>query len=65
MIFSGMQSIKLILTLLLSGSVARECPVDVLVQLPLVVEYALWRGWQQVLIYAPDIEPGITEVHFV
>lgn len=57
--FSDMQSIKVILTILLSGSVVGKCPVNVLVQLPLVVEYALWRGWQQALIYVPDIEPGI------
>lgn len=60
-----MQYITVMLILLLSGNVVGKCPVNVLVQLPLVVEYALWRGWHQALIYTPDIEPGIVQIDLI
>ncbi|KAJ8721550.1 hypothetical protein PYW07_002325 [Mythimna separata] len=34
------------------------CPEAALAPLPFVLEYAVWRGWHQAVVYTPDLEPG-------
>lgn len=34
------------------------CPESTVASLPFVLEYAVWRGWHQAVIYTPDLEPG-------
>lgn len=41
-----------------SAGVSASCPASALAPLPLVLEYALWRGWHQAIIYAPELERG-------
>lgn len=35
------------------------CPESALAPLQFVLEYAVWRGWQQAIVYTPDLEQGI------
>lgn len=35
-----------------------KCPSNVLKSLPFVLDYAVWRGWRQVVIYTLDLDPG-------
>ncbi|GBP63270.1 hypothetical protein EVAR_89060_1 [Eumeta japonica] len=35
-----------------------RCPTSALASLPLVLQYAVWRGWHQAVIYAPATEQG-------
>ncbi|CAD0199780.1 unnamed protein product [Chrysodeixis includens] len=34
------------------------CPESALAPLLFVLEYAVWRGWQQAIVYTPDLEQG-------
>lgn len=34
------------------------CPSEVLRTMPFMLEFGLWRGWHQTLIYTPEIEKG-------
>lgn len=36
------------------------CPEAAQAPLPFVLEYAVWRGWHQAVIYAPDLEQGMS-----
>ncbi|XP_061730130.1 uncharacterized protein LOC133534851 [Cydia pomonella] len=36
--------------------VQARCPASALASFPLVLEYAVWRGWHQAIIYTPDLE---------
>lgn len=41
------------------------CPESTVAPLPFVLEYAVWRGWHQAVIYTPDLEPGnISELKY-
>ncbi|CAB3223639.1 unnamed protein product [Arctia plantaginis] len=35
------------------------CPESALAPLHFVLEYALWRGWHQAVIYTPELEQAI------
>ncbi|KAF9413281.1 hypothetical protein HW555_008447 [Spodoptera exigua] len=47
-------------TLLLAYALPSDarCPESTIAPLPFVLEYAVWRGWHQAVIYSPDLEPG-------
>ncbi|XP_028172975.1 uncharacterized protein LOC114361946 [Ostrinia furnacalis] len=44
-------------SLCLCGVRAR-CPPDAWAPLPFALEFALWRGWRQAVVYTPDLERG-------
>lgn len=38
------------------------CPESALAPLPFVLEYVLWRGWHQAVIYTPEFEQGMSYI---
>ncbi|CAG9113429.1 unnamed protein product [Plutella xylostella] len=37
------------------GQLAQCCPAGVLAAVPFVLEYAIWRGWTQAVLYTPKM----------
>lgn len=35
-----------------------RCPLELTAQFPFALEYALWRGWQQTVVFNSDVELG-------
>ncbi|XP_035433718.2 uncharacterized protein LOC118265111 [Spodoptera frugiperda] len=55
-----MNQYYVIYTILLAHALPLDayCPESTVASLPFVLEYAVWRGWHQAVIYTPDLEPG-------
>ncbi|KAG6460188.1 uncharacterized protein LOC115450000 isoform X2 [Manduca sexta] len=52
----GMCIITLYALFLIPGLIYGECPASMQATLPFMLEYAIWRGWHQAIVYTPHLE---------
>lgn len=52
--------VVIIVIILVTGCVVVSalCPAAAFAPMPFILEYVLWRGWNQVIVFSPNIEQG-------
>lgn len=63
--FSKVCFLNIIVCIILTGVIEARCPLSVLNAFPLILEYAVWRGWSQALLYTSQLEPSMLSTYNV